>query len=460
MSGETVILEGGPGEIRGALLRDGAVWDVELHRANAPQRVGALYRGRVRRIDPAINGAFVDIGIGQDGFLRARDAVLVDGEGGAEAGGRRNAQIAQVLHEGQRVVVRVVADAFADKGPRLAAEPGDTAGEPACLEPSPSPVVHILERFADPERTDAIVCGDGALARAARSWAESFFPDLAGRVERDSGSPFRDHGVDEAIEQALGRRVALPGGAELVFDMAESLCAIDVNAGGQSGKASRAARDVNLRAVREIARQLRLRNIAGAIVIDALRMGARDDRNRVLDALRSALRGDSSTCHVLGVSALGLIEMTRTRTGPGLAERLCDPLGDPRLRADAVAYAALRAAVSQGVGSGSAGAGLRVSGEVAALLDGALRPARDEAAAQLGRLDVTGEAGWPRTRFEVVLGSAPSPGREGARRSGPSRGGFAGAPRGGAGGSDRAGGDRPGGAHRGGGGQRGEGGRR
>ena len=134
-------------------------------------------------------------------------------------------------------------------------------------------------------------------------------------------------------------------------------------------------------------------------------MGARDDRNRVLSALRSAFKDDPGACHVLGITNLGLIEMTRTRAGLSLAERMLDPAPAPELSAAAAAYASLRAAVRAAAATPSGGYRLLVSPAVADALAGPLAGARDQAAQSVGRLDVIAEAARANDRFEVVLGS-------------------------------------------------------
>lgn len=402
MAKTSIVIAGGPGELRGALIRAGAVWDVVHHRDAEPSLIGAVYRGRVRRVDHGLNGAFVDIGTGAEAYLRARDA--------SDPADRapRNARIGERVNEGAQIDVRVVADGFAHKGPRVARVSPDPARAdskaPACLAPPPTAVALVLERFAG-EGTDEIVCSDGAIERAACDWTAENRPELDGKIARGSGDLFADRGIEEAIEAALARRVRISGGAELVFDTAEAMCVIDINSAAAPGKAGRAGRDVNLKAMPEIARQLRLRNIAGAIVIDALKMGARDDRNRVLSALRGALKDDPASCHVLGITNLGLIEMTRTRTGLSLAERMLAPAALPELSADAAAYAALRTVLRTAAATPSGGYRLLAAPAVAEALGGHLAAARDQALQTVGRLEVLSEADRTNERFEVVLGS-------------------------------------------------------
>lgn len=398
----TIIIDSGPGEVRGALVRAGAAWDVVHHRDAEPSLVGAVYRGRVRKVDHGLNGAFVDIGQGAQAYLRARDA--------SDPANKtpRNARIGERVNEGMQIDVRVVADGFAHKGPRIARVSPDPMftdrTAPDCLESPPTAVALILERFANGD-TEQVICGDAAIENAARAWAAENLTDLADAITRGSGDLFAKHDIEDAIEAALSRRVRIPGGAELVFDMAEAMCVIDINSGVAVGKSGRASRDVNQKAMPEIARQLRLRNIAGAIVIDALKMNARDDRNRVLGALRNALKDDPGACHVLGITNLGLIEMTRTRTGLSLADRMLTPSPAAELLVDAVAYAGLRAVVRAAAAKPSGGYRLLVSQPVADALGGRLKGACDQATQTVGRLNVVVEADRANDRFEIMLGS-------------------------------------------------------
>ncbi|HCP01784.1 MAG TPA: hypothetical protein DIT35_09855 [Rhodospirillaceae bacterium] len=405
MSRTCIIIDSGPGELRGALVRGSAVWDVVHHRDAEPSLVGAVYRARVRKVDHGLNGAFVDIGQEFQAYLRARDA--------SDPADRapRNARIGERVNEGMQVDVRVAADGFGQKGPRVARVTSDPlhANQPvlSCLRQPPSPVALILARFASAD-TDQVVCGDAGIEKAARDWAAGGVAALDQRITRGSGDLFAKHGVEDAIEVALGRRVRVAGGAELVFDTAEAMCVIDINSAGTVGKPGRASRDVNLKAMPEIARQLRLRNISGAIVIDALKMGARDDRNRVLSVLRNMVKDDPGACHVLGVTNLGLIEMTRTRTGLSLAERMLAPAVVPALSAEAACYAALRLILRTAVATPSGGYSVLVSPKVAATLNGRLSSARDQTAQMVGRLDIVSEEERTDDRFEVVLGSRNS----------------------------------------------------
>ena len=169
MSGATLLIERFPGEMRAALLHGKQVWQVDHFRDSDPAVLGGVYLGRVRRLDPAMNAAFVDIGQAADGFLRARDAVKSDKAG-------RRARIAELVHEGQAVTVRVAAEGFAGKGPRLArvadAPANPQRKAPACLRAPPDPIERILAACAGGEVSD-IVCGDGITEAAAARWLTS-----------------------------------------------------------------------------------------------------------------------------------------------------------------------------------------------------------------------------------------------------------------------------------------------
>jgi ribonuclease G len=141
---------------------------------------------------------------------------------------------------------------------------------------------------------------------------------LAGRLV-SVADPFEATGTAEQLEQALQPSVPLPGGGLLIIQPTAAFTAIDVNGGG------RRALEANLGAAREIARQLRLRRIGGTAVVDFIDLPARAARARVLAALRDALAGDPAPVQAFGMSRLGLVEISRKRTGPSLAELLGRP---------------------------------------------------------------------------------------------------------------------------------------
>ena len=154
-------------------------------------------------------------------------------------------------------------------------------------------------------------------------------PALGARVERYTGSrPIFDlHGVEEEIQRSLERKVPLKSGGYLIIDQTEALTTIDVNTGAYVGHRNleETIYRTNLEAAVAIARQLRLRNLGGIIIIDFIDMEEEEHRRQVLQALEKALAKDHAKTHVSAVSPLGLVEMTRKRTRESLAHQLCAP---------------------------------------------------------------------------------------------------------------------------------------
>ena len=252
MSAPVILIEASPGEVRGALVRNGAVWDVVHHRVSNPSLIDAVYRARVRRVDAGINGAFVDIGIGPEAFMRARDASVP----GERAG--RKARIAEQLHEGAQIDVRVVADGFADQGPRVARiaritpdpDPCGPTCRPTVLQ-SPADRGRPYPRAARPVSgvTAQMICGDGddqrTLARAPGSPpADLPEPDGPGFTRGPGGSVRRSTGWRmRNRSRAVAARVRLPGGAETgVRPWPRRMCVIDINSAAGAVNKGPAAR--------------------------------------------------------------------------------------------------------------------------------------------------------------------------------------------------------------------------
>ncbi|MFC3228928.1 ribonuclease E/G [Marinibaculum pumilum] len=201
------------------------------------------------------------------------------------------------------------------------------------------PLPALLRDWLQPG--DAVLALDGTALAAARGWLQDFAPDtglrLAGPADADASEA-----LEEAVQQALEPLLPLASGARLSIVETPALTAIDLDSGSARGGASGSgALRLNLEAVTEIARQLRLRAIGGLVVIDFLRM--RDPRHQaeMLAALRDTLAADPEVGQVLPFSPLGLVELVRRRRGPSLAERLLEPAA-PVLRPAAAAALALR----------------------------------------------------------------------------------------------------------------------
>jgi len=159
------------------------------------------------------------------------------------------------------------------------------------------------------------------------AFCQEFVPELESRIEHYPGErPIFDlHGVEDEIERALNRKVPLKSGGYLIFDQTESMTTVDVNTGGFVGKHNleETIFKTNLEAAQAIARQLRLRNLGGIVIIDFIDMTVAEHRRQVLRALEKTLEKDNARTQVSEVSALGLVEMTRKRTRESLEQVLC-----------------------------------------------------------------------------------------------------------------------------------------
>lgn len=211
---------------------------------------------------------------------------------------------------------------------RDAAE-GGTA--PALLQSGPNAARRVLIEQGG-AGLDRIIVDDAALARDLIGWCADRAPDLSARILRHDGGGvgparravrlFDLRDLDEAIDGLLDKRVPLSGGGSLVIERTEALTVVDVNAGERGNPL-----DVNLEAAAEIARQLRLRNVGGIVVVDFVNLRHRGDAERLLTALSRAVEDDPAQTQIYGMSKLGLVEVTRARRGTALADLLAPPRG-------------------------------------------------------------------------------------------------------------------------------------
>jgi len=197
---------------------------------------------------------------------------------------------------------------------------------PTLLYREPDMAVRVIrEEFNNEYR--GVVIDDRALYEEVRDYVASISPALADRVEFfDPGTEalplFERHGVHEQLHKALDRKVWLPSGGSLIVEHTEALTVIDVNTGKNVGTSSleETVFKNNLEAAVEVARQLRLRDIGGIVVIDFIDMEIRGNRDKVIKVFRDALARDKTRTQVFDISELGLVEMTRKRIGEGLLE--------------------------------------------------------------------------------------------------------------------------------------------
>ncbi|WP_240655192.1 ribonuclease E/G [Rhodovarius crocodyli] len=282
-----------PGERRVALLRDGVLAEAWVERPARPDGVGDVVAARVATLAPAMAGAFILMPDGSTGFLPESEA------------SRDRRPLREAVQEGQLVVCRVTRAAQGLKGPRLSVRraPPLAAREPGLLERGPGAAQRLRAAFPD-----AAFLADDRL---------------------EPGATYTPRAFDDALEaefDALALPAApLPGGGTLRIETTHALTALDVDAGSAAGSTDRLAqRRLNEAAISEAARQIRLRNLAGAILLDIAGLPAKE-RALLEEPLRAALRPDT-LAELLGTGPLGLFEIRRARIHPPLAETLRGPL--------------------------------------------------------------------------------------------------------------------------------------
>lgn len=405
-----IVINSTPFETRVALVRNGRLTELFIETEESRPLVGNIYKGRVTRVLPGMNAAFVDIGLGKGGFIHARDLVLPeytdldleDEDQKQECNEREQSQeIADLLQEGQELVVQIVKPPRGTKGARVTAQLS-LPGRNVVLVPG-APIVGVsrkmrnskerkrlrqlvrgllpddaglIVRTAAEGKSDDEIKGD--VAYLIRLWSgirekkerkrspHLLYHDLniSMRTIRDLMSPdieeiwvddpdefervsrfveqvlpgasglvklfekdepvFEGLGIEKEIMQGLHPRVELPSKGYLIIDETEALCAIDVNTGGFVGSSSleETVLATNREAAREIAYQIRLRNLAGILVLDFIDMNDKTNRDEVFKLFKEALREDRARINITRISDLGLIEMTRQRIGPSLSAAL------------------------------------------------------------------------------------------------------------------------------------------
>jgi len=428
---EEILVNVTPQETRVAVIEHGVTHELHIERASARGLVGNIYMGRVIRVLPGMQSAFIDIGGERAAFLHVAD---IWGSRHNGAGGAGGTPIERLLSEGQNLVVQVVKDPIGTKGARLSTQismagrllvylpqeshigisqrieaeeerqhlreklqqllpPDEKAGfivrtvaETASDRELESDVAYlrklwygIQERARDAaalsllyqdlnlslrvlrdfvhEDTSRILIDSRETYQAMLEFAAEFMPNVVPRLEHyHAERPLFDlYGVEDEIEKALARRVDLKSGGYLIIDQTEALTTVDVNTGGFVG--GRSFDDTifktNLEAAQVIARQLRVRNLGGIIIIDFIDMDSDEHRNAVLNEFRKALARDRTRMTVNGFTQLGLVEMTRKRTRESLAHVLCEPCpicqGRGELKtAQTVCYQVLRELLREG----------------------------------------------------------------------------------------------------------------
>jgi ribonuclease G len=401
---EDILINITPQETRVALILQGAVQELHIERTASRGRAGNIYLGKVVRVLPGMQSAFIDIGLERAAFLHVADiweARPHDGQNTVPP-----IPIEKLLFDGQAVMVQVVKDPIGTKGARLSTQisiagrmlvylpqdphigisqriekevdrealrgkvqrlvpPEEKGGfiirtmaedasdadlqmdieylrktwstimQQAKTRPAPSLLYQdlnlaqrVLRDFVGDE-TSTIQVDSRENFVMLQQFGTTFTPSVLAKLVHYTGErPLFDlYGVEEEILRALGRRVDLKSGGYLIIDQTEAMTTIDVNTG--SYVTGRNFDDTifktNLEAAHAIARQLRLRNLGGIIILDFIDMESVEHRAQVLSELHKALARDRTKISVSEFSALGLVEMTRKRTRESLAHILCEP---------------------------------------------------------------------------------------------------------------------------------------
>ncbi len=404
---EELLINVTPRETRVAVVENGMLQEVSIERASRRGYFGNIYKGRVQRVMPGMQAAFVEIGLARAAFLHASDIVrtpaieVVD----PDAPVPPMPPINELVHEGQEIVVQIVKDPIGSKGARLTTHlslpsrylvlltTSRTIGVSARIEDElertrlrdavaeltperefgyivrtnaeslPSELLQediaylakvwraVSARFGNAKPGDCVYEDLSLPLRSVRDlmranvekvridsresyertlkFANQFMPALAERIEHYPGErPIFDlYGVEDEIQRALKKEVPLKSGGYLVIDQTEAMTTIDVNTGGFLGTRNleETVYRTNLEAAQSAARQLRLRNLGGIIIIDFIDMVDEEHQRQVIRQLEKSLSRDHAKTTVYEMSPLGLVEMTRKRTADSLERQLCEP---------------------------------------------------------------------------------------------------------------------------------------
>jgi Ribonuclease G/E len=302
-----ILVEASPGEVRTALLLGGRLTEAWVERPARPDGVGDLHRGRVVAISAAMSGAFVALPGNETGFLP---------ESAASA---PRQPIKQAAQEGQILGLRVTRAAQAGKGPRLSALL--TEAQAARIAAAPVGAPRLVARGPSAAERLAAQYPEAPLRVHGAAIVAKLRGTLGHRVVLSHGAVFDE--VLEAEFAALAESAApLPGGGVLHIQTTRALTALDVDSAGVGDGLAR----FNEAALPEIARQIRLRNLSGAILLDVAGLSAKR-RQALLEPLRAALRPDA-LARLVGLTGLGLFEIVRDRIHPPMAEILHTPLAE------------------------------------------------------------------------------------------------------------------------------------
>ena len=429
-----IIINEEAGETRIGILENDMLVELYVARRESMTMVGNVYKGRVSRVLPGMQAAFVDIGLERDAFLYVSDVYdtmdeyerLMMGTGSGEVSDeqllrtkpKNTVSIEQLLVPGQTIVVQITKDPIGAKGARatsfislagrfLVLQPSmphisisrrieneeererlkelvgslrpdgmgmiirtlavgkgedefradieflvklwqqifkrsETAPAPSLIYREPDPILRTVRDFFTPDMERVVIDSEEAYQRCVE-YVDEMLPGMAHRIKlfvKDTPI-FDEYGIESEIQRALRPKVWLRSGGFLVIDQTEALISIDVNTGKYVGRESleETLLSINLEATKELARQLRLRDLGGIIIIDFIDMESEKNKEHVLSVLAAELKKDRSKTSITEISSLGLVEMTRKRVRESLERTLCErcPLcgGTGRIRSRA-----------------------------------------------------------------------------------------------------------------------------
>ena len=419
-----IVFNVGTQQTRIAIVEDGKLAELYIENAEHKRTIGNLYLGRIRKVMPSIQAAFVDVGQEQDAFLHFSDLsdnlpYLLDFLGLEEPHvadidvpkGRKDwdKRPSDILNRGQTILVQITKEPISNKGSRISTDIS-LAGRFLVLvplqnyvavsrkitndderrrleslasslvpdgvgvivrtvaqdrdaksldkdmkllmerwrrvenrlreKPSPPALVHedvdmassiVRDEFS--EEYNRILVDHEGLYHSIQSYVRAVAPQLVERVElHESGQPvFEAAGIQHGADRAFKDRVELPSGGYLFIEKTEAMHVVDVNS-GRSGKGKSQAENslnVNLEAARVIARQIRLRDLGGIIVVDFIDLYDEDDKQKVYDELEKGFEEDRAVTKVLPMSDFGLVEITRQRLRPSITTTFSSANGAP-----------------------------------------------------------------------------------------------------------------------------------
>ncbi len=411
MSNRKLVVSAEGSETRVALLEGSNLAEYFLERKREAGVAGNIYRGRISRVLPGMQAAFVDIGLDRAGFIHAADIAPL-GEDGMEDRNAEVEDIRNIVREGQPLVVQVVKDPIGTKGARLtthlsvsgrylvympqtrhigistrieedqererlkklvedAVEDGASnggsvdggfiirtvaegvQGDELCADIpflfrlwqeleekiKTSPVrtaihedlplyMRTLRDLVKP-RIEKIRVDSREVHGKMVEFAQKYAPEVADKIEHYPGERplFELYSVEDEIQKALETKVQLKSGGYLIIEQTEAMITVDVNTGAFVGHRNleETIFKTNLEAATAIARQLRLRNLGGIIILDFIDMKDTEHQRQVLRTLEKMMERDHAKASITGVSELGLVEMTRKRTRESLGQVMCEP---------------------------------------------------------------------------------------------------------------------------------------